>query len=100
MKYAERGFGIAVPLLKSCQKIDRDWLSFKRERCPWNNEWGIGGDGWDKWTCSVNLERLLLAERLASVKGGYIEKPFKGRMRGEIGRDKASRAGELQMVDR
>ena len=89
LKYAERGFAIGVPRLRELPSLDRDHLTFVLEKDSWGlrDHESLGSKGWNKWSKSSNLERLLMAQNLGR-QIGIIEKPFRGRQRNEIGRDK------------
>jgi hypothetical protein len=80
LKYAERGFSIAVPKLRGIlSELDGKYIKIEVEDCQY---WGVNmdGSGWARWASSENLERLLMAEHL-SDKMQIIYKPFSGRMR-------------------
>ena len=80
-RYAERGFAIDAPMLRELS-LDHDHLQFKFEK-GWYSDHDLGSDGWNKWTTSSNLERLLMAASMQRDGFTAIEKPFPGRMRNE-----------------
>lgn len=87
LKYVERGFAIEIPLLDN-SKRDRAHLAFKIEKSPYFDGQELNGEGWSKWGDSENLERLLMAESLARLQNGVIDRPFPGRERMSSGRER------------
>ena len=87
LKYVERGFAIGLPQLDSLRR-DREHLAFELEENEWGEGETLASDGWDKWSRSVNLERLLMAESLGRLTNGVIERAFPGRQRKDTGRER------------
>lgn len=86
LKYVERGFAIGIPSLDK-SKSDREHLAFELKP-GWNDYDELDGEGWSKWGDSAGLERLLMAENLARLQNGIIERPFPGRQRKGTGRER------------
>ena len=85
LKYVERGFAIGLPLLDNSRR-DREHLAFKLEKSTWSPEdYELSGDSWSRWTKSKGLERLLMAENIARLQNGVIERGFPGRQRSGTG---------------
>jgi hypothetical protein len=82
LKYAERGFAIAVPGL-DVSKLDRDHTKLKRRTVNYRGEPedAYESESWEFWAQSRNLLRLCLGEYIAQTER-YIETPFPGRMHG------------------
>jgi hypothetical protein len=78
LKYAERGFAIAVPgLLKD--KIDTEFISLVQEESRWNKGYlEYNGAAWSKWTEARHLMRLLLGDHICTSHG-YIGQAFASR---------------------
>ena len=61
IKYAERGFALAIPGL-DLKKIDKKYLNLPQVKSPWGNYLTFTTDGWGKWGDARNLEKLMLAD--------------------------------------
>ncbi|KAI9024784.1 hypothetical protein DFJ74DRAFT_56354 [Hyaloraphidium curvatum] len=98
LKYAERGFAVAIPGL-DLSMVDKGHLVLKREPTYWNkDEDALTSDSWDRWTEAENLLRLLLGDAIATSEG-YIEFPFPGRMRRAHGMEERIDSWSLRLFD-
>jgi hypothetical protein len=77
IKYAERGFALAVPGL-DLKMIDKKYLKLEQEKSSWGDYYTFKTADWEKWGRSRNLEKLMLADYICK-KYGHCEELFPSR---------------------